>query len=786
MIQPAARLRFRSFFSSRRVLAVILVLLLWPSLCYFPGKPETSLDASWQQVLIYAHAQHWQFGREIVFTWGPWGFLNSQFQLGDTGATAKLIWETVGTLLLAIGLITLTQRLPTWRQVSFVLGYVLFSWLFLDTVFLVFIALAVVACLLRPAAPRWQLVACVVALAFLAEFKFTYSLIASAGMLAATAAAIARRRLRIAAALAGGFAGAFVILWVAAGQNPKNIWPYFRMSWETSTGYAAAMGVDEQQSVFLCGIGILMLCGIFLWRLWRVHPDRPFALSASAFLAFAWFLVWKHGFIRADGHVHGFFLYTLLLAIVLPAVCFPDRRWHWFDASPALCLLGVWLVDPGLPLRCPKIANARIHENLTTLAHVGSLRAAWVAAYLQASADARLPAIQKAVGNATVDVYNYNQGVALLNHLRYTPRPIFQGYSAYTSLLMEKNLRFCRSSRAPDFLIWKHGTIDSRFPTLDDAALLSELPRGYQPMLEEGDYLLLKKASPLPAQRLERRPLLSQSVAFGEELPIPTNQDHPVWFQATVPLNILGRLRAFFYKPPLVNLTVTDDAGRETTWRLLPRVAEDGFLLEPLIEIQSDFAAYLRGHGDKWLRSLRLEAPPDQKEFWSRPDIRLYTLPELTLSHEPAFLHLVDEGITNVAPVAVKSNGPLNTFPVGPVRALLVHAPGEMTFALPDGINQLTGSFGINDGAYINDCRTDGVDFIVDILDAEGHRKTLLHRYLNPLNEVGDRGPQLFRVALPDQRPATLVLRTLPGPKDDSRWDWSFWANLRFSTQPTP
>jgi hypothetical protein len=741
-------------------------------------------------VLIYAHTQHWQFGRDIIFTWGPWGFLNSQFQLGNTGATAKLIWETAGKLLLAIGLVGLSQRLPAWRQVVFVVGYVLFSWLFLDTVFLVFIALAVIACLLRQGAPRWQLAACVVALAFLAEMKFTYSLLAFAGILAAIAAAIVRRQLRTAAALAGGFAFAFVLFWITGGQNPSNLWAFLRTSWGISTGYADAMGIDEHLSVFLCGVGIVVVCGIFVWRLWRTHADRAFASAASAFLAFGWFLVWKEGFVRADGHVHVLFLYTLLLAIVLPAICFPERRWHWFDLSPALCLVGIWVVEPGLPLRCPKIANACIHEHLNALAHIGSQRAAWVASYMQASADARLPAIQKAVGNATVDVYNYDQGVALLNHLRYTPRPVFQGYSAYTPRLMEENLRFYRSSRAPEFLIWRYISIDSRFPTSDDAALLSELPRSYQPVLEEGDYLLLKKTAPMSAHRLERQPLLSQSLGFGEELPLPFIQDHPIWFQATLQLSTLGRLRALLYKPPLINLTVTDDSGRQTTWRLLPRVAEDGFLLEPFLETQSDFAAYMRGHGRKWLRSLRLEVPANNQEFWStiwnRPEVRLYALSERALKPETPFQYLIDEGVTNVAPASVKTNIPLNTFPVSSGKALLVHAPGEMAFELRDGINQLTGSFGINDGAYINDCRTDGVDFVVEFIGPDAHSEILLHRYLDPLNKLGDRGPQPFHITLPVKRPARLVLRTLPGPKENSNWDWSFWANLRFNTQAAP
>jgi hypothetical protein len=249
----------------------------------------------------------------------------------------------------------------------------------------------------------------------------------------------------------------------------------------------------------------------------------------------------------------------------------------------------------------------------------------------------------------------------------------------------------------------------------------------------------------------------------------------------------LGRLRAFLYKPPLIDLTVTDDAGRQTTWRLLPRVAEDGFLLEPFLETQSDFAAYMRGHERKWLRSLRLEVPANQQEFWSaiwsRPEVRLFSLSGLAVSPELPFQYLIDEGVTNVAPATIKTNIPLNTFSVSSGKALLVHAPGEMAFVLPNGVNQLTGSFGINDGAYRNGCRTDGVDFVVEVVGAGGSGNILLHRYLDPLNKTGDRGSQPFRIALPINRPAQLVFRTLPGPKNNSNWDWSYWANLRFTTE---
>ena len=50
-----------------------------------------------------------------------------------------------------------------------------------------------------------------------------------------------------------------------------------------------------------------------------------------------------------------------------------------------------------------------------------------------------LPRISAVVAGRTVDVFGYRQGIAILNGLNYVPRPIFQGYSAYTPSLIELN-----------------------------------------------------------------------------------------------------------------------------------------------------------------------------------------------------------------------------------------------------------------------------------------------------------------------------------------------------------
>ncbi|MGF7210515.1 hypothetical protein GGE65_005122 [Skermanella aerolata] len=55
----------------RIVLLVTLVILCVP---WSPWMPSAGLDPSWVFVLHHAFAEGWQWGKDIVFTFGPLGF----------------------------------------------------------------------------------------------------------------------------------------------------------------------------------------------------------------------------------------------------------------------------------------------------------------------------------------------------------------------------------------------------------------------------------------------------------------------------------------------------------------------------------------------------------------------------------------------------------------------------------------------------------------------------------------------------------------------------------------
>jgi hypothetical protein len=615
---------------------VLLGAALGLSLVRFSGAPNTSLDASWQLMLVHAHSIGLQFGRDVVFTWGPWGFLCNMYHFGSTGAVPILAWQTAGQFLVAFSLVALTRGLVLWRRIAFVALIGAFHWIFLDVEYFALITLVVLCGLLPREASLPRMVAWTLLLGFVAQFKFTYFALGTAGVLAAMACWASRGSWRRAWAVAAGYVAAAVGAWVAAGQNPVNLYPYLRRSLDVALGYGDAMGVDESLPTFLWGTALVVLCAAFLWCAWRSVPERALAHCACAFLAFSLFAMWKEGFVRADGHVYGWYIYVLVLAPLVPGILLPGRRLHWFDGAPLVCIAAIACCDPVLCGKVPLISWQRAVVNAQLIGRIGDLPREWKAAYEQASAGAQLPRVKAAVGGGTVDVYDFNTDIAFMNGLNLDSRPVFQGYTAYTPGLEALNLRHYRSGRAPDFLLWNGDRIDNRYPGQDDAMMVSALPGHFEPLFQEGGYWLFRRTSEVPKAWAERRLLIGRTVRLSEEIVLPAGRDHAIWLQADAVPAVLGRLRALLYKPPEIQISVTDDQGKATLWRLVPRVASAGFLLVPTLAAGDDAAALMRGRTRSWVRSFHFEAPAGQGGFWSRVVVQVFGIPSIPLVSESA------------------------------------------------------------------------------------------------------------------------------------------------------
>jgi len=610
-------------------LAVVLIWLVSVALPYLPG---TELDPSWGAALVDAYQQGRQFGKDIVFTYGPLGFLWSPFYLPDA-LPVKLLWEFLGKLGFALTFYALVRRLPGPRRFV-LLGLLALSVAYFDDAIPVFLALVALLWLLPGEARLWQRVLAAIWFAFLSQVKFTHCLQGMAGMGIATLALVWGGRWRVALAQALGFLSAFLAFWLVAGQHLANLPGYLRLSWEVASGHNWAMGVVGSTPVLILALLVMATNAGLAWRIWRASSDRRVAVCTTLVIGACWFLVWKHGMLRADAHPFSFFLASLLLAVALPWVLRVEQRVAWTPVAAILCLAGMVATSRDMTGMVPSIVWGQVRQVPKIALHLARYRAAFAADFARASLEGGLPGLREAVGKGSVDLLNSEQGFLLRHGFAYRPRPVMQSYVASTPMLAAANARFFASQDAPDFVVLRFYAIDDHFPMMDDGLALAVLARRYQVVKVAPEYALLKRSPGLAPPQPTPQVLVEQAVKWNQEIALPDERDHALWMQVAIRPTLLGRLVALLYRPPELRFWVTDSEGQATSYRLVADVARAGFFVQPLVRRHDDFAALVDRQGKHWTRSVRFQQP-DQSWLWSPPKLRFSRLPDLELRAAP-------------------------------------------------------------------------------------------------------------------------------------------------------
>jgi hypothetical protein len=144
-------------------------------------------------------------------------------------------------------------------------------------------------------------------------------------------------------------------------------------------------------------------------------------------------------------------------------------------------------------------------------------------------------------------------------------------------------------------------------------------------------------------------------------------------------------------------------------------------------------------------------------------------------------LSAIDFPMTTPRPVGARSMFGISVGEVGIGRkVILAHPDSELSFAPPAGATRIIAEVGIAAGAYAPDASavTDGVSVEIFELRANGLRRVLFRRDLNPAKEPGDRGPQQITLDAAGPFNGTLVFKITPGPQNNLVNDWAYWGRI--------
>lgn len=616
--------------------AIVSVLVVWLATILWPLPPRPDLDPSWQLILVDAWLHNRQFGPDIVFTWGPLGFVFSQFVLPDA-LGAKLWFEMMGRLAIAAVLVALAWPLPVmrrliWLATLFVMGI---GWF--DVLALVAVAGLLTTWLLPPDRPvRTALAIALIGAASL--IKLTLMTMAIAGMVLMAAAALAERRPTRAAVIAAGIPLSILTWWMLAGQSLWNLPTYLKLASEISAGYTSAMTLEEPQPVFLAGLGV-MLAHAF-WVLPALGDARSDwkRLPVIALLVLVVLVSWKHGYTRGGTHAHIFFLASLLMATLMPAMA-GARRWAEIGSLVAVSasVIALEVSFPGTLQRNATFAAQRASAAVRQIGNISSVVEAHRRGTDAAATDAHLPRTTDVVGSQPIDLVGYSQGRLYLNGLTHHPRPVPQSYAAYTATLIEANRAFLAGEQAPPYLLAALHVVDGRYPTQEDAAVVIDLPRRYEPLLEEDGLWLLSRRRVQPSAA-SAEVILDVTVAPGEWIDLPAHESFAHVIRIEARPSLRARLRTLLYRQPLLHMTVADESLTTFDSRVIPPIASSGFLIQPRVTSADDFAAWLRGESRGWNQRLALGTGLGEADAWPEFRVQISRLPDVRLTEDPSAL----------------------------------------------------------------------------------------------------------------------------------------------------
>jgi len=553
--------------------AILLATVFsWP---YTSLTPGIGGDANWMALGAIAAHERLPFGDQLVWTYGPLGFL-TQGPLLYFGVVAGVtfLFQLVVQVLLA-GTVYLAARRSFPAVVAFVLAVVVVPFVADRAVAVVFAWSALTICATR----RTSLVAVFpVAAGALAGFlvlgKLNHGV--EAVLLATIALAAMPGRQRRDAAL---FAVAMLVSagtgWLATGQSLGDVWPYLRYGVDVVTGYPAAMGNSNPAASWQLWAAALVvaLAAVVVWNT-RARSRAALIAACAIYL----YLTFKAAFVRHDGaHAVLFFGDAALLFAVLP-VRRPQRGIALTGIATSIVLFAAAFGS----LRIGGAIDPREHtRNVVEMARTlaSKERRDNVQAAFVAQVKATMPVPQAAldlVGDRTVSGWPDSNGSSVYAY-RLDWRPIVtpEPYLLFTSSLDELAARQLRSERAPERILRQQlPTADNRFPAhLAPATAVAMLCR-YEELGREEAWQVLG----IGDERCGApRRLSAVEAGWGEPVAVPqASRDDAlvvVRIEGTEP-NGLERLTGLWLRPRLRMLTL-DGTG----FRLVPATAGDGLLL---------------------------------------------------------------------------------------------------------------------------------------------------------------------------------------------------------------
>lgn len=629
----------------------VKILLLITVICVFvpfsPTMPEATLDSSWTFGMNQAVAQGLSFGRDVIFTFGPYA---SIYTKSFHPATDHLM--LYGSLYFAVSYWLALFFLTKDKHPNYTLLFVIviagltYS---PDALFFSYPLLAGLICfeIANDRAASWKKP---LTLAFTVVIFLPFGLLPLikgsllilclivAGL--TTALFFIQKRIYLALAVVVTPLVSIVLFWIASEQSAHDLPAFFINLFPIISGYTEAMASDGSVREI---VYFLIAASYFLIT---ILCAREISLNLRAFLfsvfcAFL-FLAFKGGFVRHDAHalMSGT---SILMGALLLFLTFRSRQtmfvlivsflvWAYIDSHHVK-------TNWETVLRNLRLTYASAWEGLKNRTTMDE----WPVADFNNSIkmlkdEARFPLLL-----GTTDIYSYKQSYLIASGNKWNPRPILQSYSVYTTSLAAKNRAHLNDETAPDNVIFRVEPIDARLPSLEDGESWPPLLSNYQPTAFNNDFLYLQRRSTTGTES-QLSVIGDYTYKLGEKVDLPHTLT-PIFAEVTISPSVLGKMANLLFKPTQLRIHLKLENGTSKTYRIIAGMAKSTFLISPLVEDTMDFSLLYSKNNyldNKRVNSFSISADGNER-FWHGTYKVIFRQFVSTSKFDLTKLHALDE-----------------------------------------------------------------------------------------------------------------------------------------------
>lgn len=581
------------------LLLLLLSLVAFVMTFHFFGQPvQPGLDSSWK----YAHnrfffADDIRIGRDVIGTYGPFGFLVNAMPIGSNLRIAYWFEVLIRISLVVIFVFLLIgdrTRSPAVRIVSGLMLLLLLSTVNRGEktpgIELVALAAGLVLTAYKKDGPAFLAGAIVLtSLALLIKFSIGILCLSFLSIYGLWVLVQQREVLRPVICTFGPII-LVAAIWLALYRDFQSLCDYLIGSLEQSRGYFSAMtSLHEHgaQGWIIAGIAVL------LFLLYTIRRERDMLF---VFLLFTpgLLLSIKYGVTKQPQFLfHYAFLMLFLvagqartLARQVSNAALMSFLIFFLNIGSGFLEVDAFRFDREEPVVKPLDLRTSLEQLTNFQGYEDGLRSESVALLNPARLDAQTLAI---IGNGSVDAYPWEISFIPANNLNWRPRPVFQSYFTYTPWLDSRNEAFFRSDRAPMFLLWDtiYGanleSIDGRYLLNDEPLTIIQILSNYSVLDILWNAVVFKRVSK-PALRPPVIMSTSGPIDWNSRFDVPYVEGGIVRARLQYTRTLLGRLLRTLYRDSPVFVDYLFESGDTVHCRLVLDNAVSGIWVNPFVD----------------------------------------------------------------------------------------------------------------------------------------------------------------------------------------------------------